>query len=215
MEKYLKPTFCIDSDHPKVKQLAEEICDSSSSIVDKCISLFYAVRDGWRYYPYNISFKEVDFKASVIAQRDEGHCIDKAVLLIALCRACAIPARLGLASVCNHIATGRFEALLGTNILVPHGYVEVYLKDHWLKLTPAFNKTLCEKLGVSPLEFDGHSDALFQEFSQQGASFMEYLEDFGTFEEVPTEYIMTLMKQYYPRLFNGEIDTKTFLRNAD
>ena len=79
-------------------------------------------------------------------QKEDGHCIDKAVLLIALARAADIPARLCLAKVRNHIATGKLEEKIGTNILVPHGYVELWLEGQWVKVTPAFNK---ERLRLS------------------------------------------------------------------
>ncbi len=206
MKNWLKPTYCIDHDHPDIRQLAAQWTADRQSPTEKAIALYYAVRDGWRYNPYNISFTKDDLQASVIAKRTDGHCIDKAILLIAFCRAAGIPARLCLASVRNHIATEKFEELLGTNILVPHGYAEVYLKDRWYKLTPAFNQSLCEKLGVDTLEFDGKSDALFQQYNQQGSAFMEYLEEFGCFDEVPVEYMLSLMREYYPRLFSGELD---------
>ena len=91
--------------------------------------------------------------------------IEKAIVLIACLRALGVPARLRLAKVTNHIAVERLTERLGTNVLTPHGMVDVFLNGKWVKATPAFNKELCEKCDVEPLEFDGTEDSMFQEFN--------------------------------------------------
>ena len=214
MNNWLQPSYCIDSDHPDIQQMAHLLTERHTNFTEKAIALFYAVRDQWRYNPYRISFNKSRLKASHVAQRSEGHCIDKASLLIAMARAVGIPGKLCLVKVRNHIATEKFELLLGTNLLVPHGYASLYLQDRWVKLTPAFNKSLCDKIGVAPLEFDGSTDALFQEFDQKGSLFMEYLEDFGCFADVPVDYIERLMRQHYPQLFDGSMDTSVFIAES-
>ena len=186
---YLRPTSTLDFDHPGLAKLSTATLQHSNNPVDQAIQLYYLVRDQWRYYPYDISLEVAANKASNMLQKDYGHCLDKAVLLASLARGCGIPARLRLAKVKNHIATGRFVKALGTDELVPHGIAELYLDDAWVKLTPAFNKELCEHLNVAPLEFDGKNDSLFQEFDQEGGIFMEYLEDYGHFADLPMDYI--------------------------
>ena len=106
------------------------------------------------------------------------------------------------AKVKNHIATERLEQFLQTNELVPHGIVELYLNEKWVKCTPAFNKSLCDKLGVDVLEFDGENDSIFQEYDRKGAVFMEYLEDYGHYDDVPIGFIEKIMRQYYPHIFD-------------
>ncbi len=139
-------------------------------------------------------------KASALLQRDYGYCIEKAALLAAAARVCGIPSRLGFANVRNHIATGKLEALLETNILVFHGYVELWLNKRWIKLTPAFNKSLCEYLGVAPIEFNGSDDALFQQYTADSQKFMEYLYDYGTFPDIPREMFIAELLKHYPNL---------------
>ena len=56
---------------------------------------------------------------------------------------------------------------LGSDVLVPHGYIEIYLNNKWIKATPAFNKELCAILNIHPLEFDGETDSIFQEFDNR------------------------------------------------
>lgn len=203
LQSYQQATDLIDANHPDVRRFAERVTAGRTDDRQRAVRIYYAVRDGWRYNPYRISFEPGALRASRILARPEGHCIDKAVIMIAALRAAGIPARLCLARVCNHIATERLEAVLGTNELVPHGYVEVRLNGKWVKATPAFNRELCERLGVAPLEWDGWQDSLFQEYDRRGGAFMTYLEEFGHFAEVPVDFIVRVMRDYYPHLFTG------------
>ncbi len=201
MQNFKSPTTCINSEHPEIQYLATKLTSTCTTSKEMAIAIYYKVRDGWKYNPYNINFNPEELRASLLIKKEEGHCIDKAVILIALARAVGIPARLCLAKVRNHIATEKLEEELGTNILVPHGYAELWIEDKWLKATPAFNKELCKHLKVAPLEFDGETDSIFQEYDGNGADFMEYMEDYGHFDEVPISLMYKLMKKHYPTIF--------------
>lgn len=203
MKEYLQATDFLDADDPQVEAYAERITQGSRADIQKAVRIYYAVRDGWKYNPYNISLQPGALRASVILHREEGHCIDKAILMIALLRAVKIPARLCLAKVRNHIAAEQMAQTFGTDELTPHGYVEVWINNHWVKATPAFNNELCGKLGVDTLDFDGYNDSVFQEFDKSGGQFMEYLEEYGHFADVPLDFIKENMKQHYPKFFNG------------
>ena len=111
-----------------------------------------------------------------------------------------LPARVGLADVKNHLATPRLIEMVGTDVFGYHGYVEVMPKDTWVKATPTFNTTLCQKLGVPPLDFSGDRDARLQPFDATGRMFMTYIAQHGTFFDVPTKYLMAEMKRLYPKL---------------
>ena len=99
-----------------------------------------------------------------------GHCIDKALLLAACARALGIPAQLHFANVRNHVGTAKLEERLGTDLLVFHGYTELWLDERWVAATPAFNKALCDRLGVAPLEFDGEHDSIFQAYDREAGT---------------------------------------------
>ena len=200
MTKSLESTYFFDYDHPVIQDLIAEFKVDSLSDQEKAKQLYLKVRDGWRYNPYDISFRKEALKSSHIAQQDHGHCIDKSILYISGLRALGIPARLHLAKVKNHIAVERLIEKFGTNELTPHGMVDVYLNGKWVKATPAFNKELCDKTGVAPLEFDGTSDSIFQAYGTEGQEFMEYLDDYGSFEDVPLDFIEQNMKENYPKL---------------
>ena len=127
--------------------------------------------------------------------------ITKAALLAACARVIKIPSRVGFGDVRNHLATPRLIALMGTDEFVFHGFAELYLNGQWVKATPAFNLTLCERFGVLPLEFDGMTDSLFHPFDAAGQRHMEYIRQRGSFDDVPFEDIMAAFKETYPVAF--------------
>lgn len=196
----LAPNRFVDSDHPAVIAYAQEHAAGLPPL-DAAVALYYAVRDGFRYNPWRMRFEREEFTASglLLRPRDEGgHCIDKANLLAAAARSLGIPSRLHFANVRNHIGTARLEAHLGTDLLVFHGYTELYLQDRWVAATPAFNAGLCRHLGVAPLEFDGLQDSIFQEYDHQGERFMEYVEDHGRHSDIPYDQMIAAWRTHYP-----------------
>jgi len=202
MKEYLEETFHFDFSHKHIQKIYNQL-KGSEALTDKefAIKAYLFVRDNWHYYPYRISLIENDWKCSEIILHKQGHCIDKVIILISLLRAAQIPARLGLAKVKNHIAVDQIVQKFGTDVLVPHGYAEIYLNKKWIKATPAFNKELCDKLNVNVLDFNGEHDSLFQEFDRTGnAIFMEYLEDYGTFNKVPLTFMHKLLVDHYPQI---------------
>lgn len=200
MTENTEKTYFFDYEHPIIEKLVAEFKNSDLSDQEKAKQYYLKVRDGWRYNPYDISFRKETLRSSDIAQKDHGHCIDKSILYISGLRAMGIPAKLHLAKVKNHIAVERLTEKFGTNELTPHGMVDVFLNEKWVKATPAFNKELCERTGVEPLEFNGVEDSIFQEFNGEGKEFMEYLDDYGSFSDVPLEFIEQNMKENYPKL---------------
>jgi transglutaminase-like putative cysteine protease len=198
MNQFLKETYYFDYSHPSIQNLIEEFKGLSEK--EKTAQFFIKVRDGWRYNPYEIFTSKEDYKASVIVNRELGHCIDKSTIYIAGLRAMGIPARLRLAKVVNHIAAERLSEKLGTNHIAPHGVVEVFVSGSWFKVSTAFNSSLCEKYDVDPLVFDGTSDAMLQPYNRKDEKYMEYIEDYGFFEDVPLEFIIDTFMSNYPQL---------------
>lgn len=70
--------------------------------------------------------------------------MDKSIVLIVCLRALGIPARIHLAKVKNHIGVERLTEKFGTNELTNHGMVNVYIDGKWLKISPAFNASMCK-----------------------------------------------------------------------
>ena len=197
-QKYLTPTPVIDSDHPLiVKHAMNTIGEGSTDQVEQAIKLYYAVRDGIRYDPYYPFYLPEHYRASNVLKSKRGYCVCKASLLCALGRACGIPSRVGFADVVNHLATRQLIEYIGSNLFVFHGFTEFYLKGKWVKSTPAFNRELCERHDVAPLEFNGLEDSVFQPYNAGREQFMEYVADHGTFSDIPLDRILRAWKDAY------------------
>lgn len=200
--KYLKSSFYFDFEDDSIQALISEFKGKSLTKKEKAIALYTKIRDEWKYDPYTISLSEKNYQASVIAKKTTGNCVEKSVLLISVLRAVGIPARLHLGKVKNHIAVERLMEKFGSNELTPHGMVSAHLNGKWLKMSPAFNKSLCKKFNVEPLEFDGENSSFLQQYNSTGTRFMEYIEDYGYFEDIPLEFMRRNIKEHYPHIFD-------------
>jgi len=195
---YLGPTSFIDSDHPRVVDFARAAAEGAVGDIPRAIRLFEAVRDRIRYDPYRVELTLEGMRASATLERGHGFCVSKAVLLAAAGRALGIPSRLGFGDVRNHLTSERLRRAMRSDLFVFHGYTEFLLERRWVKATPAFNRSLCERFNVAPLEFDGCSDALFQEFDRGGRRYMEYVTDRGRYADLPLEEIAAAFREHYP-----------------
>ena len=198
MERYLKPTFVIDSDSPSICEKSGTLTRGKVDSVEKAQSLFYFVRDEIKYNIYQERRFPENFRASNTLARGNGYCVQKAVLLAALARAAGIPAGLGFARLKNHLLPEKTMKWLGTNILPFHGYAELYLNEKWIKTTPAFDLKLCEKTRTIPVEFDGEHDAIFHPYNLDGKLHIEYIEDLGRqYDDLPLEKLhQALLKAF-------------------
>jgi len=203
---YLQPTQFIDSDAPAVAEFARSTLDAAKTDIEKGVKLYYAVRDQVRYDAYAIGFDPRAYKASSVLAAKVGFCIQKAILLAAVARAVEIPSRLGFADVRNHLTTKRLRELMGTDVFAFHGYTDLYLDGKWVKATPAFNRSLCERFKVRPLEFDGKSDSIFHPLDTEGRKHMEYLRDHGHFADFPLERMVEAFKEHYGHLYGKDVD---------
>lgn len=199
-DAYLQPGRLVDSNHPDVIAFARRAAADATDPSQAAIRLYYAVRDEIRYGPYGIDLRPEAFLASGCIARGTGFCITKAALLAACARARGIPARLGYADVRNHLATPKLLELLGTDLFTYHGYADLWLGGKWVKATPAFNLTLCQKFRMLPLEFDAVNDSVFHPFDADGRRHMQYVTDRGTRADVPFEEIAANFREVYPRL---------------
>lgn len=197
MHDHLAPATMVDSDHPAVIAFAQQHAQGATD-TQRAVALYHAVRDGYRYDPYNTALTIHGLKASTVLATGIGWCVPKAALLAAACRAAGIPARLGFADVRNHLSTARMRASMGTNVFYWHGYTEIWLDGAWRKATPAFNLQLCERFGLLPLEFDGVSDSIYHPFDRSGARHMEYLAQRGSFDDVPLAAMLADFHTHYP-----------------
>jgi transglutaminase-like putative cysteine protease len=200
LDQYLRPTPTIDSDHPSVAAYARAQAAGAGDEREAPVRLYYAVRDGFRYDPYRIDLTVDGLAASSTLRLGYGWCVSKATLLAASCRALGIPARLGFADVRNHLSTARMRAHMQTDVFVWHGYTSILLGGAWVKATPAFNLSLCERFRLAPLEFDGRSDSIYHAFDLVGNRHMEYVRQRGEFADVPIAAMRETFRSEYPAL---------------
>ncbi|MEH6909550.1 MAG: transglutaminase family protein [Oceanicoccus sp.] len=204
LEQYLQAGPCVDSDAEEIITLAHSLTEPSKSARENAVALYYFVRDTIRYNPYTLGNSRDDWRATKTLEAGEAWCVPKAVLLAALCRAIGIPARLGYADVVNHLSTERLRDSMETDVFYYHGYCSICIDGQWIKSTPAFNLSLCEKFGLKPLDWDGTEDSLYHEFDEAGNRHMEYVNDRGEHADVPYDDIIAVFKQYYPNSFGAD-----------
>jgi transglutaminase-like putative cysteine protease len=205
---YLEPTRFLDCDQPPVRTFAQSVTGGTADAIDCAVKLFYAVRDGIRYDPITMRLVREDYVASRILTAASAYCIPKAILLAAAARACGIPAAIGLSDVVNHLTTQKLkERMGGQTLFIHHGYAVLHLDGRGVKAAPAFNIELCRRFHVRPTEFDGHSDAIFQEYDALDRRHMEYVKDSGIWSDFPFERVMADFRALYPAsLFAGSED---------
>lgn len=204
MRQFLSAGRFIDSDSPEVADFAHAATAGAHSDLERVLCLYRAVRDHVSYDPYVDLADPSNFRASGVLAARRGFCIGKAALLAACTRVIGTPARVGYADVKNHLTSARLYDWMKTDVFIWHSYAEILVAGRWLKATPAFNLALCERLGLEPLDFDGRSDSLFHAFDPAGRRHMEYLQDRGSFADVPFAAIQADFRAAYPNLLNAK-----------
>ncbi|MCL4235683.1 MAG: transglutaminase family protein [Deltaproteobacteria bacterium] len=199
----LAPTYFVDSDDANVRDFAARAIGDARGEREKAVRLFYAVRDGILYDPYSLTLDPADYRASAVLARGRAFCVPKSILLAASARAVGIGARLGFADVRNHLTSKRLFEAMRTDVFAFHGYTSLFVDGRWFKVTSAFNRSLCEKFGVRPQEFDGRSDALLHPYDLGGRRHMEYLRDRGEHDDFPFDDFVAAMREHYPHWFAG------------
>lgn len=208
---WLAPTWFVDSDSDEVGAFVERAAGGTTDPHDVAVRLFHAVRDGFRYDPYGTSHEPDAFRASAVTRSSSNWCVPKSVLLTAAARRAGIPARLGFADVRNHLTSEKLTAHMGTDVFAWHGYSLLLLGERWFKVSSAFNIELCRRFGVKVLEFDGTADALMHPFDEAGNRHMEYVNDRGTFDDLPLDDMLaTFATMYPPTIADAGADDEAF-----
>jgi transglutaminase-like putative cysteine protease len=199
----LAPGAFIDSDAPAVVAFAQRAAAEATEPRAAVLRLYAAVRDGIVYDPYVDLTDPANYCASTVLEKGRGFCVGKAALLAAAARSLGVPARVGFADVKNHLTSKRLYETMKTATFIWHSYAELNLGGKWVKATPAFDRALCERLSLAPLEFDGMNDSLFHPFDKTGQRHMEYLRDRGPYPDVPFETIVADLRAAYPHMMRA------------
>jgi transglutaminase-like putative cysteine protease len=208
MEEYLKDTCFLDFNHPNFDEFTQNI-DAQKEQKELAVLLYFLVRDSFLYDPYHLDLTKNGLKASNVLLKKRAWCVEKSTVLAACARKFGIPSRLGYAIVTNHIGVEKLTHYLRRDEIVFHGFVELFINNKWVKCTPAFDQRICKISNVTPLDWDGETDSLFQEYDH-GKRFMEYKFNYGIFDDVPIKLMNSEMQKYYPHLFEEIYNTKEF-----
>ena len=201
MEPYLDCTLFVDCDSPQVRTAAQSVTSRLDNERESAVAIYYFVRDRIRHNPYAPCQAPDEYKASATLQRGHGFCQHKAILLAALARALGIPSRIGLVDVRDHLLSPRFRDMIGgDNLLIQHGYAELYLNGQWLHVSPAYDVETCQKAGFVPVDFDGISDARDSAYDQQGRRHIEVVKDHGHFDDFPWDYVKSYQQEWVSQI---------------
>ncbi len=197
MEEYLQATYCLDCDNAEIRKLVTELTAGIDSDSEKAKKLFYYVRDKVHYDMYAVSNLGDDYKASSILKAGRGYCLQKAILLTAMGRAAQIPSRLVLVAIRNHKAPSEVHEVMKNDIFFPHAYNQFYINSTWVNAAATFDRSICEKINVPWVDFDGVSDALLPAAGYDGEPYIEYVDRYGVFQDVPWPLILEKLSFYY------------------
>ena len=123
---------------PSVQDKARELTRDAKSPRDKLARLFLFVRDGIAFgFP-----PEGDFvRASETLERGLGQCNTKATLLLALCKAAGLSARIHFSLISREIQKGFFTGIAYR--LLPrelsHSWIEVEIDGQWRRIDTFIN----------------------------------------------------------------------------
>lgn len=197
MQVYLQASPSIDCDHPAIIELSERLTRDCNNDSEKAVRLFYYVRDKCHYNMYATTSERAAYRSSSILNSGQGWCLQKAILLASLGRAAAIPSRLILVSIRNHKSPPEAVKLMGSNVFFPHAYNQFYLDGMWVKAAATFDREICERIQVPVVEFDGQHDAVLPSQDLKGQPYIDYLEEFGYYAELPWKMILEKTQQLY------------------
>ncbi len=197
MNSTLQPTYYLDWGHPGIGKALKDITGDCRNQAEALKKIFLFVRDQIPYNMYAVSGNPVYYKASKILEMGNGYCLQKAILFTALGRAAGIPSRLVLVAIRNHLTPPDVVEILGGNVFFPHAYSQFYIEGRWVNVAATYDRPLCERIGAAVPEFDGHRDTLLPATDLAGRKFIEYIDYYGVFDDVPWQLIVEKLPEYY------------------
>lgn len=117
--------------HPSIQRKAQQLTADQVTQMDKLERIFLFVRDEIQF---GFPPKWDAVKASETLVYKMGYCNNKATLMVALCKAVDIPARIHTGLINIEIMRGIFPSFVFWFLPAAggHSWVEVKINDHWL-----------------------------------------------------------------------------------
>ena len=155
---FLKPTKYIDCDNSLIVKKATELaigCQTKEEVVQ---NLFEYVRDSYSNNVFD------SYVASDIFMKGGNLCYQRAILLVALCRAAGIPARLHWQKV--RIVDYRYRDGSIDDMVFIHGITGIQINGSWFLFEPVGNpakwSAWVQQEEAYEVQFQPHSDCLFK-----------------------------------------------------
>ncbi|MBW2460758.1 MAG: hypothetical protein JRH11_03865 [Deltaproteobacteria bacterium] len=164
----------VQSGHPAVLDVAKAIGEPGANDRGRAVAAYDYVRNeiGYEFRP---KLRPEQYEASTVIREGRGFCVQKAVLLVALLRACEVPSALVLSDLRDHTMPLRIADAMGTDVMHGHGLVAVWLDTAWWLVDPSHDAAFAEQKGYQRVEWDGHGDALIAATTQDGRRHAEYV----------------------------------------
>lgn len=124
----LSATLQIETTHPRIVALSQQITKGTARDVDAAIQLHNWVRDE---IPFGIPGGFYNTAATDVLDEKVGYCNTKVTLFNALLRAKGIPTRIRMMDLSAQVLNGLFDP--GT-AYVDHSITEVFLDQRWIKV---------------------------------------------------------------------------------
>lgn len=197
-----------DSDNTVVIKKARKLTEGALTLEDKLERLFFYVRDDieFGFHP------EADYiSASEIIQRKTGQCNNKSTLLLALCKAVDIPAKIHFSLIKKEIQQGLFRGYVYRLMpkFLSHSWVDVQIDGRLVRLDSYINdapfyygakeQLKKEKLdtGYSVACSSGESSIDFNITEEKFVQMDAVTQDHGAYDD-PSEY-------YRTKLYNNKV----------
>lgn len=178
----------IESSHPALIEAAASLCGGADER-ERAVGAFVLVRDAVRY-EFMAKLRPEEYRASYVLERRRGFCVQKAVLLAAMLRACNIPSVLVLANLRDHTMPDRVARAMGTNVMHGHGLVAAWLSGKWLLVDASHDQSFAERKGYRLVGWDGREDALIAATTRDGRRHAEYGALRGPYLDLPYAGLM-------------------------
>ena len=200
-----------DDNHPLVNKMARKLTESENTLRNKLQKLFYFVRDDIKF---GFTAKGDLMKASETIEVGMGQCNNKGTLLLALCKAANIPARVHFSLIRKEIQKGIFGGL-GYRLLPPllsHCWIDVKIDGRWRRIDSYINDAAFYRGGLMELKrkgwhtgysISGSCGNSSAEFNIEDEKFvqMDAVEaDHGVWKD-PADYFITNKYQNRPGFF--------------
>jgi hypothetical protein len=54
------------------------------------------------------------------------------------------------------------------------------------------------------MDFDGENETVFQQYAKDGSRFMEYVHEYGSFDDLPYELMLAELKKHYGHIWTDD-----------